>query len=223
MNRSRMKPKAGRKYTGKNEKQKLKSIGIELPGEIGRVCFVSKYSPYLFKKNVILKSIYGAVFIAVMALISVMSFKNHTQTYWDGQDFLGLFMVYFFVTCLFICIISKETFVKAVGMYGFCVFTISFGVKSMKKRVVLFKDIENFCYNRGGDGWWVRGGNPKYHKYTITPKNNDDYILTIYDSYRDNDDLDFMIHILKNWYHSARYLPEDKIHGLIGGLERLKY
>jgi hypothetical protein len=35
-----MTSKAGKIKTGKNEKQKLKSIGIDLPREIGRVVYV---------------------------------------------------------------------------------------------------------------------------------------------------------------------------------------
>ncbi|ACN13540.1 hypothetical protein HRM2_04220 [Desulforapulum autotrophicum HRM2] len=182
--------------------KKLIAIGVDLPKGIGEVTFVSKFNPTLLKNFTYLKLFY---LVGIISLI--LNTKYHLQTNdnsWDIHSFMLMFWIYVAGIIFFIKWFFWKSDVKIAGVNGLIVYGFRFSVKHPKRTLVFYKNIEKLQRYEGGDEWWRRYKS-KYYQYDFIQKDKVIFSETIFwNRLDDDDDLDFMDHVLESWKHSAK-------------------
>lgn len=182
--------------------KKLIAVGVDLPQGVGDVTFVSKFNPKLLKNITYLKLFHLLVIISLIFIT-----KYHLQTNdssWDIHYYVLMFFVYVTGIIFFTKWFFWESDVKIAGANGFIVYGFRFSVKHPQKTLVFYNDIEKFRKYEGGDEWWRRYKS-KYYQYDFIQNDKVVFSKTIFwNRPGDDDDLDFMDHILKNWKNYAQ-------------------
>jgi len=176
--------------------EKFKTIGIDMPKEIGEVTFAAKFNPHLLKNLAYLKMFYLAAFIALIFATKYHLQINEPSWYSPSHSYMPIFGICVVGMIFLIKWFFWKGHVKIVGVNGFIIYGFRFSIKYPKRTLVLYDDIESLIQYEGGDGWKT-----KFYRYDFIQNNKVVYSDKVFwdTPDDDDDDLDFMNHILDHW------------------------
>ena len=161
----------------------FKKLNIRLPREIGKVDYISKFSPSFLKKYyLLLKALYLVTAIGlILFLIYHLQYNDNNMQ--ANTYFLILVVSVFGIYLLFIEFLTPYS-IKIVGDKGVLIYRYFFNLKSPKQTLILFKNLQKIDIYEGGGRWIV--GEERYRTYHFIQNENIIYRIKIYFYDKDN-------------------------------------